>query len=180
MADPFIGEIRLFPFNYAPYGWAFCNGQALPINQNSALYAVIGIIYGGDGVNNFMLPNLQGRIAMNQGRGPGLTPRNINDQVGTTTVTLTANQLYQHTHTLIAQNSDANSVVPGENYLAKSNVESPRGRTACSTYAPPAVMTPMASSALGSIGSGQAHENMQPYLPLNMCIALDGFFPVRT
>jgi microcystin-dependent protein len=179
MADPYIGEIRIFPFNYAPMGWAFCNGQSMPVAQYQALFAVIGTIYGGDGQNNFNLPNLQGRAAMDMGTGPGLTPRNINDQVGAATVTLTGGQLNQHTHNLVAQNVDANSAAPTSNYLARSTANTPRGRAAANTYAAPGAMTPMAPTALTSFGKGQAHDNMQPYLPLSLCIALEGIFPVR-
>lgn len=179
MSDPYIGEIRIFPFNYAPIGWAFCNGQSMPVAQYQALFAVIGTIYGGDGQNYFNLPNLQGRAAMGMGTGPRLTPRNINDQVGAATVTLTSGQLTQHTHSLVAQNADANSATPASNYLARSTVNTPRGRAAANTYAAPGTLTPMASTSFTSFGKGQAHDNMQPYLPLSLCMALEGIFPVK-
>lgn len=179
MSDPYIGEIRIFPFTYAPMGWAFCNGQSVPVMQYQALFAVIGLTYGGDGLTSFNLPNLQGRAAVDMGTGPGLTTRHLNDQFGVTTVTLNASQLCQHTHALTAQNVDANIAIPTSNYLARSTVNTTRGRAAANTYAAPATMTPMAATALGTYGNTQPHENMQPYLPINMCIALEGVFPVK-
>jgi microcystin-dependent protein len=179
MSDPYIGEIRIFPFSYAPIGWAFCNGQSMPVAQYQALFAVIGTIYGGDGQNYFNLPNLQGRAAVDMGTGTGLTTRNLNDQVGASTVTLTSGQLYSHTHNLVAQNVDANSATPTSNYLARSTANTPRGRAAASTYASPGTITPMATTALTSFGKSQAHDNMQPYLSLSLCMALEGIYPVR-
>lgn len=180
MADPFIGEIRPWALNFAPMGWAFCDGQLVPLAQNQALYAVIGTIYGGDGVNNVGLPNLQGRAPMQFGQGNALTPRTIGQAYGVSTVTLTEAQTPSHVHTLTAQNLDGNSVAPAGEFLAKSNMEGPRGKVAYNTYAPPAVQTPMASSALGAVGGNQPHDNLQPILSINMCIALEGEFPVRT
>jgi microcystin-dependent protein len=180
MAEPFIGEIRPWALNFAPRGWAFCNGQLLPLSQNTSLFAVIGTYYGGDGKTTLGLPNLQGRAPMNLGHGPGLTNRNIGEVLGTPDVTLTEAQLPAHTHTLTAQNLDANSAAPAGQFLANSNQEGPRGRIPFSTYAPLAAQTPMAPPAIGSTGGSQSHENMQPYLAINMCIALVGIFPSRS
>lgn len=180
MAEPFIGEIRPWALNFAPRGWAFCNGQLLPISQNTALFAVLGTTYGGDGKSTVGLPNLQDRAPMNFGAGPGLTSRKLGQVLGTTDVTLTEAQLPAHTHTLTAQNLDANSAAPAGQFLAKSNVEGSRGRVAYNTYSPPAAQTSMAAAAIGTAGGNQSHENMQPYLAINMCIALVGIFPSRS
>lgn len=180
MAEPFIGEIRPWALNFAPRGWAFCDGQLLPISQNTALFSVIGTIYGGDGRATVGLPNLQDRAPMHFGRGPGLTDRVIGAKLGSSTVTLTEAQIPSHTHTLTAQNLDANSAAPANQFLANSNAEGPRGRVAYSTYAPPAAQTPMSNTAITPTGGGQAHENLQPYLTINMCIALVGVFPSRS
>jgi microcystin-dependent protein len=180
MAEPFIGEIRPWALNYAPMGWAFCNGQLMQAAQNQPLFAVIGITYGGNGSTTFNLPNLEGRVPMHFGQGNGLTPRGIGQTYGVSTVTLTESQTPSHVHTLTAQDLDGNSTAPGGNFLAKSNAEGPRGKVAYNTYAPPAVQTPMASTALGAVGGNQAHDNVQPILAVNMCIALIGIFPVRS
>jgi microcystin-dependent protein len=179
MADPFIGEIRPWALTFAPYQWAFCNGQLIAISQNSALFAILGTTYGGDGKTTFGLPNLQGRAAMHYGAGPGLTPRDLGEVLGSPNVTLDLTGIPNHTHNLTAQNVDANSAVPTSNYLAKSNEEGARGRQPLNTYVPPSGMTPMSPTAVQITGGGQPHENMQPYLAINMCIALYGIFPSR-
>lgn len=179
MADPFIGEIRPWALNFAPMYWAFCNGQLMNIAQNSALFAILGTTFGGDGKTTFGLPNLQGRAPMHYGAGPGLTPRTLGQSLGATTETLTLNQIPNHTHNLTAQNLDGNSPVPAANYLAKSTEQGARGRQALNTYCPAGAMTPMSASAVQITGGGLAHENMQPFLAINMCIALQGIFPPR-
>ncbi len=180
MADPFIGEIRPFGFNFAPYGWAFCDGQLLPIQQNTALFAVIGINFGGNGTTNFNLPNLQGRAAMHMGTGPGgLTPRTIGQQVGNESVALTQNQIPVHTHPLTAVNVGADKDAPGGDMLANSQKQGTRGYVAMNSYSTTVPAVGMASTAIGSVGSGLAHDNMQPYTSVNLCIALQGLFPVR-
>lgn len=179
MSDPYIGEIRIFAFDYAPIGWAFCNGQTVPAVQNQALLAVIGTIYGGDGVNTVGLPNLMGRAPMCFGQGTNLTPRAIAAQTGASTVTLTATQMASHTHALNAQNATANLVAPLNNYFAKGNATQSGRPANVNTYS--ATMTPTALSptAIGVAGGGQSHPNMQPYQTVNLCIALEGIFPVR-
>ncbi|MGE5343162.1 MAG: phage tail protein [Candidatus Omnitrophota bacterium] len=183
MADPFIGEIRLFPFNYAPIGWAFCNGQLMSVPQNTALFAVIGNQYGGDGQTNFALPNFQGRIPMHWGTGTGLTPRTIAQTLGVTTVTLTDTQLPAHTHTLNAQSGNADQLSPSGNFLA--NVGNGGTRPVkimnyTTAPVPPATSTALSPQSISAVGSGQAHTNMQPYLTLNFCMAIEGIFPVRS
>jgi microcystin-dependent protein len=160
--------------------WAFCNGQTMAIAQNSALFAILGTTFGGDGKNNFMLPNLQGRAPMHYGSGPGLTPRTMGDAVGAATVTLTNAQIPSHTHNLTAQNLDANTAVPTAAFVAKSTEEGARGRQAMNSYCPAANMTAMSPTAVQITGGGQLHDNMQPYLTINMCIALNGIFPTRS
>ena len=173
MADPFIGEIKLWSLKYAPMGWAYCNGQLLNVQQNPALFAVIGNVYGGDGQTNFALPNLQGRVPMHCGTGPGLTPRSIGQTGGETSVTLTLSQLTSHTHTVNAYTGGGDKGDPVNNVWAVEG----RGKPAVySTNGPDKQMN---SQALVAAGGGQLHENQQPYLALNFCIALSGVFPSR-
>ena len=180
MAEPFIGEIRPWALNFAPRGWAFCDGQLLPISQNTALFSVIGTTYGGDGRSTLGLPNLQDRAPMHFGRGDGLTNRSLGQVLGTSTVTITEAQMPMHNHGLVAQNLDANSTSASGQFLAKSNTEGPRGKVPYSTYAPPPAQSQMASVAIGGVGGNLAHDNLQPYLTINMCIALAGLFPSRS
>lgn len=180
MADPFIGEIRPWALNFAPMDWAFCNGQTIAIQQNTALYAILGVTFGGDGKNNFMLPNLQGRAPMHYGAGPNLTTRALGEVSGASTVTLTSAQIPNHTHDLTAQNLDGNTAVPTAGFVAKTTEQGSRGRQALNSYCAATNLTPMAAAAVSGVGSGQAHDNMQPYLTINMCIALYGIFPPRS
>lgn len=173
MADPFIGEIRLWALKYAPWGWAFCNGQVIPIRQNTALFAVLGNTYGGDGQNDFALPDLQGRVPMHPGTGPGLTPRSIGQTGGNPATTLTADQLPSHTHVVGAYNGGGNKGEP------TNNVWAVEGRGKPPAYSTSAPDKPMSPQALPAAGGGQAHENRQPYLALNFCIAMVGIFPSR-
>lgn len=168
MSDPFIGEIRLFAGNFAPQGWAFCQGQLMAISQNDALFALIGTTYGGDGQSNFALPNLSGRIPLHQGQGPGLTPRTIGELSGAETVTLTTAQIPQHTHAMNASSAAATGTSPAGAVLAATSVAS---------YDTAAATTAMAAGALGSAGGSQPHENMAPTLALNYIISLFGIFP---
>ena len=167
MSTPFLSEIKIISFNFPPKGWAFCNGQLLPINQNQALFALLGTTYGGDGRVNFALPNLQGRSAMHASSGHPLGQRS-----GETAHTLTTNEMPAHGHTLNAVTDIANASVPGNALPAA------RGRGGPLLYAgggsTPVTMSPKSISAQGG---GQPHENMQPYLTLNFVIALQGIFP---
>jgi microcystin-dependent protein len=167
--DPFVAEIRIVPFNFAPRGWAFCDGQILPIAQNTALFSLLGTTYGGDGKSNFALPNLQGAAPMQWGNGPGLTSRQLGETGGTETVTLLATEVPGHGHTLTASGDDATTLSPVGAAPALASV---------SQYRPDSD-TVMAPTALAPVGSGQPHNNMQPYLTLNFIIALQGVFPPR-
>ncbi len=183
MADPFLGEIRAFGFNYAPVNWAMCQGQLMPVQQNPALFSIIGIQFGGNGTSNFGLPNLQGQAPMGAGAGPGLTPRAVGDAVGTAAVTLLPTQMPPHNHAIAVQTTNATAATPGGNVLAQSvNGSSPRAPQVFA-YAPGAPTVPqgaLAANALAPLnGGGQPHSNLQPTLALNFCICLSGEFPAR-
>ncbi len=173
--DPFIGEIRIFPFTFAPVGWAFCNGQILPIVQNTALFSILGTTYGGDGKTNFALPNLQGRVPMHWGAGSGLTPRNLGNSGGSTTAPLTTAQMPSHNHGLVASTVASNDFRPEGKVIARPFG---RGNNLYSKATQPLV--PMDPSAVTATGGSQPHNNMQPYLPLNFCIAMQGLYPPRS
>jgi microcystin-dependent protein len=166
MSDPFIAEVRIFAGNFAPAGFAFCNGQLVPISQNTALFSIIGTTYGGDGRTTTALPNLQGRVPMHSGNGPGLTDRRLGEKAGTNTASLNDSQMPSHSHTLNSF-ADLNDSLPGPAL----------GLGAQSIYATPGALVPMASKAVGETGGGQAHNNIQPILALNFIIALTGIFP---
>jgi microcystin-dependent protein len=175
MADPFIAEIRIFPFNFAPTGWAMCNGQIMPISQNTALFSLVGTTYGGNGTSNFALPNFQGMAPLQQGQGAGLSLRALGETGGETSVTLNANQLPSHTHSAEAaaaggEVSPQNNTWGGALKGHGANLYAPAGSN----------MTPMSAAALAQNGGGQPHNNMPPYLALNFCIALQGIFPPRS
>jgi microcystin-dependent protein len=170
MSNPFIAEIRIFAGNFAPRGWAFCNGQILPISQNTALFSLLGTTYGGDGRTNFALPNLQGRFPMHPGQGPGLSLRSLGEINGSEAVTLTINELPAHAHALNAA-ADATSVVP-TGLL-------PGTPASAKIYGGTSNPTTLAGAAVGASGGSQPHNNMQPYLTLNFIIALQGVFPPR-
>jgi len=172
MSEPFIAEIRIFGFNFAPRGWAFCNGQLLPVAQNTALFSLVGTTYGGDGRTTFGLPNLQGRAPMHPGRGPGLTARRLGQSGGTETVTLTEAQMPAHTHKMSCNSNDANSQSAAGGFLA---TEIGPAQMYATTGA-----ASMASDAVGTTGGGQAHTNPQPFLSVNFCIALMGLYPPRS
>ncbi len=176
MAEPFIGEICCFGFNFAPRDWAQCNGQAIPISQYEALYTILGTIYGGDGVTTFALPNLQGRIPMHWGTGSGGLNTVIGEPLGTTTVTLTSSQMPQHNHMIAAgtvQNASQRSAGPSQtSYLSQS-----KGTLLYQTN--PTINESFSPRAISPYGNSQPHENMQPYLTLNFCISLFGVYPTR-
>jgi microcystin-dependent protein len=172
--DPFVAEIRMFPFNFPPTGWAFCNGQLLPISQNTALFSLIGTFYGGDGKSTFALPNLQGAVPMHQGQGPGLSERFLGESSGTPTVTLLTNEIPLHNHQMQAHALDAGDVqLPSAQSLFAASVG---GKVYQPTATPGATLAP---EALAPVGGDQPHNNLQPYLALNFCIALQGIFPQR-
>lgn len=172
MSEPFVAEIRIFAGNFAPRGWAFCNGQLLPVSQNTALFSLIGTTYGGDGRTTTALPNLQGRAPMHPGRGPGLTDRRLGQRGGVEMVTLSEAQMPNHTHTLRASDEIGEDRPAVGRALARS--------TGGNMYHTSANLVPMASQALPDAGGSQAHNNMQPYLTMNFIIALVGLYPSRS
>jgi len=174
--DPFIAEIRLFACNFAPKGWAFCAGQAMAVAQNSALFSLVGTMYGGNGTTTFNLPNLQGQVAVGQGQGPGLSFYSIGTPVGSETVGLQSNQAGVHSHNVNCFNAEGTADGPGGNVLATSGTDSRGNFLYTST---PGTTVNMNSQQLGMIGNGTAHNNMSPYLTMNYCIALQGVYPQR-
>lgn len=174
MADPFVAEIRIFPFNFAPKGWAFCDGQLMPLSQNTALFSLLGTTYGGNGKSNFALPDLQGRAPMHPGQGPGLSLHDLGETGGNDTVTLIESEIPSHSHSLGAQSTPlGGSAIPAGNVLSR-----PASGNLYATTNPQLV--PMSSQALATAGGNQPHNNMQPYLTFYFCIALQGVFPPRT
>ena len=168
--EPFIAQIMLFGGNFAPRGWAFCDGQLLPISSNSALFSILGTSYGGDGRTTFALPDLRGRAPIHAGAGPGLTPRVIGQTVGAEDVTLQANQIPPHNHSFNVTNAAADNARPSGDYIARSNIYS----------ADVSSPVQLAEGSIGMAGGGFAHENMQPSLVINYIIALQGIFPSRS
>jgi microcystin-dependent protein len=173
MSDPFVAEIRIFPFDFAPKGWAFCDGQLLSISQNTALFSLLGTTYGGDGKSNFALPDLQGRAPMHPGQGPGLSLRDLGESAGVETVTLLDSEMPAHTHAVQATNDVASVPGPGGNVWAQA-VSDQGGFPYYHTIG----NTPMAP--LPFAGGSLPHNNMHPYLTFNFCIALQGVFPPRS
>jgi microcystin-dependent protein len=173
MADPFVAEIRIFGFNFAPKGWAFCNGQILPISQNTALFSLLGTTYGGNGKSTFALPDFQGRVGVQPGQGKGLSLYDLGETGGTETVTLLESEMPAHTHAWRDHDIDLGELnAPANNrVLAKS--------ANASIYTPAANLVQMHFSALTPAGGSLPHNNMMPYLTLNFCIALQGVFPPR-
>ena len=182
MASPFVAEIRIFACNFAPRGWAMCNGQLLPISQNTALFSLLGTQYGGDGKSTFALPNFQGNVPMQHGQGPGLSQRFIGETSGVETVTLLQTEMPQHNHTLLAANTSATTPNPSGAVLARGNYDDGTNLGPAATYIAAASANPktqMSPLSAGVIGGNQPHNNMAPYLTLNFCIALQGVFPAR-
>jgi microcystin-dependent protein len=180
MASPFVAEIRIFPFNFAPKGWAMCNGQILPLSQNTALFSLLGTTYGGDGKSTFALPNLQGISPMQAGQGPGLSLRDLGEVGGEETVTLITTELPQHSHFFNADANNATTSNPsGGAYAQGTWVAAPNSGNV-NIYTTAAPDTPLASNALAPTGGNLPHNNLMPYLTLNFCIALQGVFPPRS
>ena len=174
MSEPFIAEIRIFAGNFAPRGWAFCNGQLLPIAQNTALFSLIGTTYGGDGRTTTALPNLQGRAPMHPGRGPGLTARRLGQRGGSETVSLSEAQMPNHTHTILAVPNQALLKTPSNTRsIARSRFGSAYQTNTSSN------LVAFNSQALANSGGSQAHNNLQPFLAMNFIIALVGTYPSR-
>jgi microcystin-dependent protein len=175
MSEPFIAEIRIFAGNFAPRGWALCNGQLLPISQNTALFSVIGTTYGGDGRTTTALPNLQGRAPMHPGSGPGLTSRRLGEKSGSEVEAVSATQLPSHSHTVTAapDSADLNAPSPDRS-LARSSGGSAYQQNSTAS------LVSLAPQALPNAGGNQVHNNMQPFLTLNFVIALIGTYPSRS
>jgi microcystin-dependent protein len=168
---PYIGEIVIVAFNFAPAGWASCNGQLLPISENDALFALIGTTYGGDGQNTFALPDLRGRVPIHQGQGPGLNSYILGETGGAETVTLTLNQMPSHEHTIFGQSALGTTSVPtGSVWASQSRLN---------VYSSANPDTPMNSGSVSTVGGNQPHDNRSPYLALNYVISLFGVFPSR-
>jgi microcystin-dependent protein len=173
--DPFVAEIRIFPFNFSPKGWAFCDGQLLPLSQNTALFSLLGTVYGGDGKSTFALPNLQGDAAMHPGQGQGLSLRDLGQIGGAESITLLQSEMPFHTHTLQGGIDPGNifGPDPAEPVILSRSV----GGTPYTATISPVVQ--MAPQTLSPAGGSLPHNNMQPYLTLNFCIAMQGVFPQR-
>jgi len=170
MAEPFVAEIRIFAGNFAPRSWAFCNGQLLPVSQNTALFSLIGTTYGGDGRSTMALPNLEGRAPMHPGRGPGLTARRLGQRGGVETVTLTEAQLPNHSHTMTGTDRDVDDNKPGGALYGAGSFQ----------YQNASNLVQMNEAMLPATGGSQPHNNMQPYLTINFIIALQGLYPSRS
>ncbi len=170
MAEPFVGQLKAFGFTYAPRGWARCDGSLLAISQNDALFSLLGTMYGGDGRTTFGLPDLRGRVSLHTGTGPGLTPRRMGQKGGAEQVTLNVTQLPSHRHTVSGDSSEANSVSPANRVPA----------TAASAIYQSTPDAPMNANMLGQTGGTRPHNNMEPYLVINWCIALVGIYPSRS
>jgi microcystin-dependent protein len=170
--DPFVAEIRIFPFTFAPRGWAWCDGQVLPLSQNTALFSLLGTTYGGNGQSNFALPNLQGCAPMHPGQGPGLSLHDLGETGGSETVSLLESEIPTHSHAMAASQGDAFERTPDDQLLATG--------IGVSQFATPGALTPMAAQAIAPSGGDQPHNNMQPYLTFYFNIALQGVYPPRT
>ncbi|EWT02092.1 tail collar protein [Intrasporangium oryzae NRRL B-24470] len=172
MSDPFVAEIRIVGFTFAPTGWATCDGQLLPISQNTALFSLLGTTYGGDGRTTFGLPNLGGSAPMHPGQGPGLSQRYLGESGGEQTVTLLQSEMPAHTHSMAASQAEGGDRTPAANLLAAET-------GGINSYAAPGGVTSMAPSMAGPTGGNLPHNNMQPYLGLLFVIALQGIYPQR-
>jgi len=172
VSDQFLAEIRVFPFNFAPLGWALCDGQLLPISQNTALFSLLGTTYGGDGKSTFALPNIQGRAVMHPGQGPGLSLHDLGEEGGEVSVSLLPPEIPAHSHSISASQSDGGDRSPANERYAV-------GTGGIQMYAAPGALTQLAQQTWTPAGGNAAHNNMAPYLTLSFCIALQGIFPPR-
>ncbi|HJU55500.1 MAG TPA: tail fiber protein [Pyrinomonadaceae bacterium] len=176
MADPFVAEIRIFPFNFAPKGWAWCDGQLLPLSQNTALFSLLGTTYGGNGKSNFALPDLQGRAPMHPGQGPGLSLHDLGETGGSETVTLLESEIPAHSHGWRASTDDGDLKAPTPSRSLARSIGGSLYKISSPSLPP---LVNMAPEALPPAGGDQPHNNMQPYLTFYFCIALQGVFPPR-
>src|SRR5712671_5516234 len=177
MSEAFISELRIVSFNFPPKGWAFCNGQLLPINQNQALFSLLGTMYGGNGQTTFALPNLQSRVPMHFGTFAG-NSYSQGEEAGEETITLSINEMPAHSHTFSGTTSDANFQRPVDG-AALAKVHHQGGTTPDFYYAPDTTPQPINLSSVTPYGANQAHTNLQPYLTISWCIAMSGIFPAR-
>ncbi|HEV3457444.1 MAG TPA: tail fiber protein [Thermoanaerobaculia bacterium] len=175
MANPFVAEIRIFPFNFPPKGWAFCDGQILPLSQNTALFSLLGTTYGGDGKSNFALPNMQGNAPMHPGQGPGLSLHDLGESSGSDTVTLLESEIPSHSHSLMGSPIAALGGTPAPNAGFGKSANVAAYCTVSNTN-----LTQMSDNTIAPAGGDQPHNNLMPYLTLNFCIALQGVYPPRT
>lgn len=172
MADPFVAEIRIFPFNFAPKGWAWCDGQLMPLSQNTALFSLLGTTYGGDGKSNFALPDMQGNAPMHPGQGPGLSLHDLGETGGSETVTLLESEIPLHSHALTASQGDGLERFPsGQRFATGIGI---------SMFQTPGALVQLNPNAVTPAGGDQPHNNMMPYLTFYFNIALQGVFPPRT
>jgi Microcystin-dependent protein len=171
--DPFVAEIRIFPFNFPPKGWAWCNGQLLPLSQNTALFSLLGTTYGGDGKSTFALPDLEGCAVMHPGQGPGLSQHFLGEISGSETVTLLQSEIPSHSHTIVGDEDDSQFLSPQGNFISALN------QMFIGAPVSPTVNTTLAFQALAPAGGDLPHSNMQPYLTFYYNIALQGVFPPR-
>ena len=172
MSDPYIGEIRMFGGSFAPAGWAFCDGQLMPISENDALFTLLGTTYGGDGQETFGIPDLRGRVPMHAGTGPKGTTYTEGEMAGVESVTLNTNQMPIHNHALLGSTGNGTQGNPAANFLASSTI--------VKLYGGETPDTAMAASSIGPAGGSQPHENLQPYSCINFIISLFGIFPSQT
>jgi microcystin-dependent protein len=179
MAEAFLGEIRIFGFNFAPVGWLQCNGQSLPISQNAALFALLGTTYGGDGIKTFNLPNLQSRVPVSQGQGAGLSPYLMGEQGGSENVTLLSNQMPLHNHLVNAVSAAGNAAQPNGAFLATVQVTGGTKGETVDTYSTANANATMNQNMVGMAGGNVPHSNLQPFLVFNFCICMAGIFPTR-
>lgn len=177
--NPYLGEIRLFAGNFAPRGWAFCNGQIMSISQNTALFSLLGTFYGGNGQSNFGLPDLRGRVPVNQGNGPGLIERDVGESAGQEAVVLTSAELPVHSHALNASAATPPSLAGG-GVDPSTSAQVPASPAKPKIYTTAEASVNMSTQAIGFAGGNQAHNNMAPSLALNFIIALQGIFPPRS
>ena len=176
--EPFIGQIMLVGFNFAPRGWAFCNGQVVPINQNTALFALLGTTYGGNGQTTFALPDLRGRAPIGMGQGPGLSEYTQGQMAGTESVFLLSSQMPAHTHAMLVSSEEATTPLANGTFLARlTDAEGAPANSAITTSAPNAFLN---QQSIGQAGGSLPHPNMQPYIAMNYIIALEGIFPPRS
>ena len=180
MANPYLGELRMFGFNFAPTGWALCNGQILPISQYTALFSLLGVTYGGNGTTNFALPNLQGHVPISSGQGPGLLNYALGQAGGEQNVTLLQTQMPTHNHALPAVPATATSSSPGGGGMVAEGKGSGRAAFAINSYSAASAGANLHPALVGPTGGNQPHNNMQPYLAMNWCIALNGIYPSRS